>query len=109
MRPCQPCADAPTQPRVGMRIPLRATVALGDLSPSDVRVELYVGKMNTQHEIHAARTQTLTHVVDEGSGRHGFAGTCPCPSPGSYGYTLRVLPYHPDMRDPLEMGLVHWA
>jgi len=101
--------DAPTQPRVGMRLPLRATVALGDLSPSDVRVELYMGKLNPQHEIAAGSTQPLTHVLDEGGGRHGFAGTCPCPSPGSFGYTLRVLPHHPDMRDPLEMGLVLWA
>ena len=101
--------DAPLQPRVGTQIPLRAVVSLGALQPSDVRVELYMGRINAQHEIDNAETAALRHLTINGEGRHEFGGDYRCTAAGSHGYTLRVLPYHPDLRDPLEMGLVSWA
>ena len=101
--------DAPLQPRVGTQIPLRARVSLGKLQPADVRVELYMGLINAQHEIDHAETVSLQHLDANGEGRHEFGGDYRCSSAGSHGYTLRILPYHPDLRDPLEMGLVQWA
>jgi starch phosphorylase len=102
-------ADFPGQLKVGMQVPLRATVALGELAPQDVRVELYAGRLNAQHEFQEATAQPLALEKSNSDGRHAFAGTFTCSASGSYGYTLRVVPHHPDLRDPLEMGLVHWA
>ena len=102
-------SEAPPEPKVGMLIPLEVTVSLGGLSPDDVRVELYMGRINAQQEIHQAESLALVYRSSNGDGGHVFEGDYPCSSPGSHGYTLRVLPYHPDLRDPLEMGLVCWA
>ena len=101
--------EAPPQPKVGMRIPLRATVVLGALAPSDVKVELYTGKVNAQHEIQQALSLSMEYAGSNGEGQHLFAGEFPCTNSGTYGYTLRVLPNHQDLKDPLELGLVRWA
>ena len=101
--------DLPPQLKVGMRVPLKASVVLGALAPEDVRVELYMGQLNAQHEIQDAETLPLQHLEQNGDSSHVFAGEFPCTSPGSHGYTLRVLPHHQDLKDPLGMGLVRWA
>ena len=102
-------ADPPSPLKVGMRIPLKVWVRLGDLSPEDVRVELYMGKLNAQHEIQDATTLPLQHLSQNGDDDHVFSIEFPCTHSGSHGYTLRVLPYHPDLKDSLELGLVRWA
>ena len=101
--------EFPGQLKVGMQVPLRAEVSLGELAPEDIRVELYSGRLNAQHEF----TQTTVHPLElqqsNGEGVHYFSGTFTCSESGSHGYTLRVVPSHRDLRDPLEMGLIRWA
>ena len=92
-----------------MQVPLRAEISLGELDPEDVRVELYSGRLNAQHEF----TQTTVHPLElqqsNGEVVHYFSGTFICSESGSHGYTLRVVPSHRDLRDPLEIGLIRWA
>ena len=38
-----------------------------------------------------------------------FAGSFDCFHPGRYGFTVRVVPHHPDLVSPVELGLVAWA
>ena len=38
-----------------------------------------------------------------------FGVAMPCDRSGMTGYTVRVLPQHPGLGDPLEMGLVRWV
>ena len=90
-------AEAPTQPKVGMRIPLRVSVQLGQLSPDDVRVELYTGRVNARHEIVEGEAAALGFARSDGDGRYKFGGNYICLSPGSHGYTVRVVPNHPDL------------
>ena len=101
--------EFPGQLKVGMQVPLRAEVSLGELAPEDVRVELYAGRLNAQHEF----TQTTAHPLEleksNSEGTHYFTGTFTCTESGSHGYTLRVVPSHRDLPDPLEMGLICWA
>ena len=65
--------------------------------------------MDTQHEIQQPETLALRYLSSNGDGQHAFGGEYRCTTPGSQGFTLRVLPCHADLRDPLEMGLVCWA
>ena len=102
-------ADPPAMPKVGTVIPLEATVSLGRLSPEDVRVEIYMGRGDTRHEILQPETVALSYLSSNGDSQHAFSGEYRCSTPGSQGFTLRVLPCHEDLRDPLEMGLVCWA
>lgn len=102
-------AEFPRLLKVGMQVPLRAAVALGELAPEDVRVEIYAGRLNAQHEFAQTEVYPLELAGRNGDGTYHFAGTFTCAAAGSYGYTLRVVPSHPDLQNPLEMGLVHWA
>ncbi|MFT5090822.1 MAG: starch phosphorylase [Candidatus Latescibacterota bacterium] len=101
-------ADFPTPLKVGTQIPISASLALGDLAPQDVRVELYAGRLNAQQEFIQAYIQPL-EFSDSRDGEHLFKGIFTCAEAGSHGYTLRVLPYHNDLRNSLETGLIHWA
>jgi starch phosphorylase len=101
-------ADFPTPLKVGTQVPISATLALGDLTPQDVRVELYAGRLNAQQEFIQAQVQPL-EFSSSSDGQHVFKGIFTCAQAGSHGYTLRVLPNHSDLRDPLETGLICWA
>ena len=102
-------AHPPSPLKVGMEVPLTAAVRLGELGPEEVRVELCMGQLNAQHEIQDATTVPFRHVAQEGEGLHIFKGEYTCTQSGSHGYTMRVVPHHPDLKDSLELGLVHWA
>ena len=45
-------------------------------------------------------------VGDLGGGRHKFCGTITVDRSGPFGYTVRVLPAHPELADKAELGLV---
>ena len=102
-------ADSPQRPKVGARIPVSASVRLGSLAPHDVRVELFAGRVNARQEIVQGESTALQYSNSDGDDRHTFTGSYRCSTPGSHGYTLRVLPDHPGLQNPLEMGLVRWA
>lgn len=102
-------AAVPPQPRVGIRIPMRVVLDLGQLTPQDVQVELYMGKVNAQRELVHTGTLPLQYQGPTEGHRHAFGGDFPCINPGTHGYTVRVVPSHPDLRDPLDLGLVSWA
>ena len=99
----------PGQLKVGMQVPLRAEVSLGELAPEDIRVELYSGRLNAQHKFNQTTVYPLELQQSNGEGVHYFSGTFACSASGSHGYTLRVVPSHHDLRNPLEMGLIRWA
>ena len=87
-----------------MQVPLRAAVALGELTPEDVRVEIYAGRLNAQREFAQTEVYPLELAGQNGDGTYHFVGTFTCAAAGSHGYTLRVVPSHPDLQNPLEMG-----
>ncbi len=102
-------AYSPQRSKVGASIPVSASVRLGSLAPHDVRVELFAGRVNARQEIVQGESTALQYSNSDGDDRHTFTGNYRCSTPGSLGYTLRVLPNHPDLQNPLEMGLVRWA
>ena len=100
--------EFPGQLKVGMQVPLRAEVSLGELAPEDIRVELYSGRLNAQHKFNQTTVYPLELQRSNGEGVHYFSGTFACSESGSHGCNLRVLPSHHDLRNPLEMGLIRW-
>jgi starch phosphorylase len=38
-----------------------------------------------------------------------YTGTFTCDQAGRYGATVRIVPAHPDLVTPLELGLVAWG
>jgi glycogen phosphorylase len=89
--------------------PVAATVALGDLSPDDVAVEVVHGPVGPNDELHETTTITLGLVVRDQDGRWRYEGSFACERPGRYGFAVRVVPSHPDLTTFAELGRVTWA
>jgi glycogen phosphorylase len=91
------------EPSLGAVLDVRVTVALGELSPSDVRVEVVFGRPGEDDEIIEPMHVALT-PDDSVPGR--FSGSVELSQPGPFGYTGRVLPSHPMLDNAAELGLV---
>ena len=103
--------DVPTDTTaadLGATRTVEATVVLGDLSPDDVTVQLVHGPVGQGDEIVDAVLVTMTLVETHGHETR-YRGELTCAAAGRYGFTVRVLPSHPDLAQPVEMGKVAWA
>lgn len=85
-----------------------ATVALGDLDPTDVQVQLLHGPVGEADRLTSVDVVTMQHTADLGDGHGRYEASFRCDRTGRLGFTVRVVPSHPDLADPLEMGLVAW-
>ncbi len=99
-----------TQLQVGGTVRVQAQIRLGALTPDDVAVELYLGRVNAQDEIVEAEVTPMRALAPNGDGRYLYeASAMPCRQSGLHGYTVRVLPHHPDLVSPFLPGLIVWA
>ena len=103
-------APAASQLKVGDKIDVKAWVHLGALTPQDVSVELFMGRVDAQGDI--VETQATRMEFKERS-KEGLSlfevWAVPCSKSGLHGYTVRVIPNHEDLSSPWELGLVLWA
>jgi starch phosphorylase len=85
-----------------------ATVRLGELVPEDVTVQLLHGAVGQGDELvdPAVVPMTLVEQTADGGRYHGELKPG---SAGRYGFTVRVLPAHPDLAQPVELGRIAWA
>jgi starch phosphorylase len=93
---------------VGKGIDAVARVRLGSLSPEDVTVEAYYGRLNPNGDFLERETVTL-EAVDSADGEFTYRGTIPCARTGRYGFTVRITPSHKRLENRFVMGLVTWA
>ncbi|OUC91703.1 alpha-glucan family phosphorylase [Streptosporangium minutum] len=93
-------------PEVGAALELRATIALGELEPGDIRVQAAYGLVGVHDELVGPAYSDLTLEEDGDDGKAIFSGSIPLDRTGSFGYTVRVVPDHPLVASPSELGLV---
>jgi len=86
-----------------------AEVFLGEIKPEWVSVELYFGRLDPDRGIVEPTLVTMQSVETRAPGRYLFAGSLVCQTSGRFGYTVRVLPNHPDLPDRIVPGLITWA
>ncbi len=103
-------------PELPARTPIRvrALVSLGALTPADVRVELYLGRVDAGGDIihpDATRLLPVAEAADTASGSAVLfeASGVACAMSGLHGFTVRVQPEHPDAAAPLLTLPVRWA
>lgn len=101
--------DSTTNLEVGDSLHVQAEIVLGELKPSDVRVEFYHGQVDRHGQIIDGRTMSMTHAKPNGGGSYIFSGVVPCERSGQYGYAIRILPRHPDLSNVFEMHLIRWV
>jgi starch phosphorylase len=91
----------------GARLVVRAGVALGPLTPNDVTVEVLYGRTGDDDEIaDPVRAELALESPPGGDTVAWYRGEAVLGQPGPFGYTVRVLPSHPQLSAPAEMGLV---
>ncbi|MGZ4627621.1 alpha-glucan family phosphorylase [Oryzihumus sp.] len=93
-------------PQVGDKLHVRAFVSLDGLDPSEVEVQVVHGRTSESDELRDIETAPLAYAESYEAGRHRFEGDLVLSRTGAFGYTVRVLPKHPHMASPTELGLV---
>ncbi|MDR1726605.1 MAG: alpha-glucan family phosphorylase [Acidobacteriota bacterium] len=87
----------------------QALVRTGGLSREDLRVELYSGRLDADGEIENPAIVPMTPVGERDGGYVYETVTTPDRGNGLHGYTVRVLPHHPDLADKFAPRLIRWA
>ena len=103
--------EAPTGEtmRVGHDFPVKVRVHLGGITPGDVEVQLCYGLLDAMGEIAEPRPLALSPNGKPDGRSVIFHGTVPCQSSGQFGFSVRVLPKHPNLPHLFEPGLVTWG
>lgn len=98
---------APVVPR-GTTITVRVLVDLAGLSPDDVAVECYSGRLSSRGEILDGVRVPMSLVGQEGS-NYRYQYVMHGEITGQIGHSVRVLPVHPALDGRFIPGLVRWA
>jgi starch phosphorylase len=86
-----------------------AVVALGGLAAEDVEVQLVSGRVGQSGEL---EHPTSVPMADDGQvddAHRRYVGEAPLSTAGRMGVTVRVVPRHPLVGEPIELGHVAWA
>jgi starch phosphorylase len=95
-----------TSPQVGDTLHVRALVEIGALAPSDVKVEVVYGQAREGDQLRRIQRLGLHFDSMEPGQPAEFTGTITLERPGSFGYNVRVVPSHPLLATPAELGLI---
>jgi len=94
---------------LGEDLDVSAVVQLGQIRDEEVVVDLVHGNVSDSEKM---LNRNITTMISEGHVSEGvwrFTGTIPCEETGIYAYSIRVLPFHPYLFNPLSMSLVSWG
>ncbi|MCW3768478.1 alpha-glucan family phosphorylase [Paenarthrobacter ureafaciens] len=94
------------EPQVGDTLQVNAYIALNNLAPEDVAVEVAFGRAEESDELEDIVVAELDPKEDLGHGRHLFHGSLVINRSGSFGYTVRVFPKHSGLASKAELGLI---
>jgi starch phosphorylase len=83
---------------------INASIELGDLFPSDVMVEIFADNENS---IPRRQVLELQSTVPDSNTAYVYSGEVPADRPESH-YSVRVIPYHPEVQVPLELPRIYW-
>ncbi|MFI5272936.1 MAG: alpha-glucan family phosphorylase [Ktedonobacterales bacterium] len=93
---------------IGQPVEVAALVRLGSLKPDDVRVELMVAR-DEDGAVREPRVVALERQGKPQDGLYRYTGRLQPGRTGSLVYGVRVIPTHPGLPTPYEMGMVRWA
>jgi len=88
---------------------VEAEVSLGGLTEEDVSVEIYAGPLDGLGNFMGRSTEPMEPVERLADGWVRYQGRIVPRGTGKFGFTVRVVPRHPLLRDPHDLGLVKWA
>jgi starch phosphorylase len=83
-------------------------VFLGELSPDEVEVQIYHGRLLGTGELEKSRAETMKLQSTIAPGTHLYGCRVVCSDSGRFGYTARVIPRGDDVLRNIP-GLITWA
>lgn len=87
---------------------VEAALDLGSLAPEDVRVELFEGPLEADGTLESGYVVTL-ELASRGGSAALFRGAHSRPAHQGIGWAVRARPFHPDLAQPNQMGLMVWS
>lgn len=101
----------PADVQVNQNIHIKARIRLGDLSPSDIQVEIYQGSVNASGDIAYGVPVKMDYQGQDAQVQEISVYTCTIAynNSGLQGIALRILPQHPMLSNTYEPGLTLWA
>jgi len=92
----------------GENIKINASVYLGNVDPSSVKVQVYYGNIGKNNSIENPEILDMNLEEKTSDGTYSYAASVKLFEGGEYGYTFRVIPHHPDLLNPFDMALIRW-
>ncbi len=92
----------------GENIKINASVYLGSVDPSSVKVQVYYGNIGKNNSIENPEILDMNLEEKTSDGTYSYAAIVKLFEGGEYGYTFRVIPHHPDLLNPFDMALIRW-
>ena len=93
------------QVELGTKIHVSALVQLGELTPDDIEVQLVTGRVGSDDRLTEPRVNPFPTGTNVDGGLRRYEGWVETKRAGEIGYTVRVVPYHPQLATDAEMGL----
>jgi starch phosphorylase len=94
--------------RIGDSLPVRVSLALGQLTPRDIAVEAYHGRLDEGGQVTHTQSDPLEfrHILP--SGLALYEGTISCETTGQRGLMVRVIPRRDGAPHKFYLGLIKW-
>jgi len=94
---------------VGESLQICARVHLGAVNPQHVRVEAYHGEIDNGDIRNPTATALNESSKANGDGDYIYQGSVPAAESGAYGFSVRVVPTHPNLMQAHELRLITWS
>jgi len=93
----------------GSPVTIAAYINLGEIDPSNIKVELYYGNLNPDGNLENPEVMEMKLSEKTETSIYKYSAEVTFFESGEYGYTFRVIPYHPDLINKFDTGLIKWA
>lgn len=94
--------------KMGDALLVSAEIYLENLSPEDVTVEIFFGKLSYKEEINDPETIKM-EVEKSENNIYIYKGSIPCNISGKNGYSVRILPYNKYLKRKFLPNYIKWA
>lgn len=94
---------------VGENLEVSAEVKIEGLGIQDIRVEIYTGPLDHTGKFASRATFPMSPDERTADGWYVYRGKATPMATGKFGFTVRILPHHPLLRDAHSLGLIFWA
>jgi len=93
---------------VGYALKIEAEIKLGGLRPDDIKVQALTGTLDSEYNLVNPESETLAYTGQSHDDLYQYEGYIPCDESGLFGYSLRIMPSHPDLTDQFGLELMRW-